>query len=129
MRAQTMGIVEDHAQSGSVAVGGAVIGAIGLWLANRLVGKAAMQTAMNHLAEILLKEMKAENAGLRKALLAERVTAREQQLTMQGEIDNLHQVVESLERVLRDHGVIIPQRTGRPKQDYIQLPSTIPNDP
>lgn len=88
---------------------GAVVGACGLWLANRLMGKAAFQSAINDGFAKLTDQLQEERDGYRKALDAERLTWAGERATLKGEIRNLMQAIESLKAELRRHGVPIPE--------------------
>ncbi len=87
---------------------GAALGAVGLWLANRLLGKAAFQTAINDGFAKLLQAQQSESESLRGELEAARVSWAAQRATFEGEIRNLVQAVESLKAELRRHGIPIP---------------------
>lgn len=93
----------------------AVLGAVGLWLANRLAGKAAVQMAINDGFKALTAELQEERAKLLeecKALRHELATAKAaweiREADLKGDIRNLTQVVESLKSELRRHGIPIP---------------------
>lgn len=106
----------------------AVLGAIGLWLANRLMGKAAFQQAINAGFKALLDEVQADRTALRSELDAERVRSSAERAQLRGEIINLTQTVESLKALLRSHGVPIPDRKPtEPKAPMIVLET--PKDP
>lgn len=82
---------------------GAAIGAFGLWLANRMLGKAAFQSAINTGFSELLKRTEEMHE-------AERRGWRETELGLRGEIVNLRQTISSLTSDLRRRGVIdIPE--------------------
>jgi hypothetical protein len=88
---------------------GAALGAVGLWLANRLLGKAAFQTAINDGFAKLTQAQERANETLEERLVAERVAWAAERATFQGEIRNLVQAVESLKAELRRHGIPIPE--------------------
>lgn len=88
---------------------GALLGAAGLWFANRLLGKAAFQTAINHGFKELTDQLQEERRGLMAELSAERMANSAERSQMRGEISNLRQVVESLKNVLRMNGLPIPE--------------------
>lgn len=111
---------------------GAAVGAAGLWLANRLVGKAAVQSALNSGFQTLFTELQEERALLVATLKEERiqsdkdrVAAATERSELRGEIRNLMQTVESLKSLLRRHGVSIPdndtQRTVRNPPDQMTV--------
>lgn len=103
---------------------GALAGAIGLWLANRLLGKAAFQTAINDGFTKLTQELQEERESLRKTLNEERVSWAAERATLQGEIRNLMQTIESLKNALRRHGVPIAEgRALEPDAGALILPA------
>lgn len=95
--------------AGFLASGSAVFGAFGLWLANRLMGKAAFQTAINNGFQSLLNELQEERAAMAKQHNEERVRAAAEHAELRGEIINLTQVVEGLKSILRRHGIPVPK--------------------
>lgn len=108
------------------------MGAAGLWLANRLVGKAAVQSALNTGFKSLMEEMRAQNAMLvadlereRKENNAERVAWASERATMRGELRNLMQTVESLKALLRRNGVQIPDNDHPRTVDDPPAPVTV----
>ena len=76
----------------------ATIGAVGLWLAQRMVGKAAFEQAMNARFQVLMDQTSAFHASERASWQAER-------LQLRGEIVNLKQIVATLTDSLRRQGV------------------------
>ncbi len=101
------------------AAGGAVsaaLGAFGLWLANRMLGKAAFQTAINSgfkdLVDQLQEERKASQDiihSMRQEWDAERITTAAERAQLRGEIINLTQTVESLKSWFRTQGIPVPR--------------------
>jgi len=87
---------------------GALLGAVGLWLANRLLGKAAFQTAINDGFSKLTDQLQEERDRYGRALDAERLSWAAERATLRGEIRNLMQSIESLKAALRRAGVAIP---------------------
>lgn len=77
---------------------GAVIGAFGLWLANRLLGKAAFQQAMNAGFQVLMERAEALHAE-------ERRSWHEERLSLRGQILNLTQTIASQNAALRRAGI------------------------
>lgn len=82
----------------------AVVGAVGLWLAQRVLGKAAFQTAINDgfakLTTDLQEErdrLRAEIDAERKAFVAERLAWSEEKAQLKGRIRQLEQQVQGLE--------------------------------
>lgn len=90
------------------AIVSAVLGAMGLWLANRVMGKAAFQTAINQGFEALTNQLQEE----RKQLLAEiemgRARGRAERAELADKIADLVRTVEGLKALLRAHGIDIP---------------------
>ena len=86
------------------AIVSAVLGAMGLWLANRVVGKAAFQTAINQGFEALTNQLQEE----RKQLLAEIEMGRAERAELADKIADLVRTVESLKALLRAHGIDVP---------------------
>jgi hypothetical protein len=110
----------------------AFIGAIGLWFANRVMGRAAFQQAINsgfkELVDGLQEERKELTAKLNELetkydkVQADSLAERAQ---LRGEIINLTQVVVSLENLLRDNGVPVPERIRPPAAYATMLPPSI----
>ena len=90
---------------------GAAMGALGLWLANRLLGKAAFQTAINDGFAKLTADLQEERADLRRELDDARLHWAGERASLQGEIRNLNQTIESLKAWFRRNGVPIPEPT------------------
>lgn len=120
--------VEDWS-AGIVAAASAGLGACGLWLANRMLGKAAFQTAINSGFKELLDQLQEERRVLMAELSSERIANSTERTQMRGEIANLRQVVESLKNVLRDNGIPVPENLfqGRPSDAIIHLNGTTPS--
>lgn len=96
------------------------------WLANRVVGKAAFQQAINTGFKDLLGTIRAEHQDCQDRLEkleakydAAKVRGVSERAQLRGEIINLSQVVLSLARILRHHGIPIPDG---------QLPTSLLND-
>jgi hypothetical protein len=119
--------VEPHNVGWITAVGtavGAVIGGFALWCANRLLGKAAFQTAINagfsSLTDQLQEErslLLAQIASERRAAERERLQSAAERASLRGEIRNLTQVVESLKALLRANGIEVPELRPRATVD------------
>lgn len=95
--------------------GSAIIGAIGLWFANRVLGKAAFQEAINQGFNSLLITLQKERDGLEAEVHALRKDLDEKERSHQrdrdalrGEIRNLGQIVESLKNYITRNGLEIP---------------------
>lgn len=87
---------------------GAGLGAVGLWLASRLMGKAAFQTAINQGFQGLTASLQEERDSFRQQLAEERITRAGIEAQLRGEILNLTQTIESLKHLLIRHGIDVP---------------------
>ncbi|MDZ4373815.1 MAG: hypothetical protein U1C74_20665 [Phenylobacterium sp.] len=103
-----------------VGVVAAALGAFGLWLANRMLGRAAFQTAINEGFNKLTDQIQEERDALRKELLDERVARAAKEAELYGAILNLTQTVESLKSLLRRAGIPIPD-THMPATDFVMI--------
>lgn len=101
----------------ALALVSAAIGAAGLWLANRMMGKAAFEQAMNSRFQVLMERTEAFHA-------TERASWHEERLHMRGEIVNLKQTVATLTNALRRFGV-----QGLPETEYPDPLITLPAEP
>lgn len=99
---------------------GAALGAFGLWLANRMLGKAAIQQAMNTMAKDLIDQLQEERAEMKKAWDGERLAWIGERAQLRGEIINLTQAVESLKSYLRRKGLDVPE-VHQPASDFVIL--------
>ena len=94
------------------SIASAVLGALGLWLANRVMGKAAFQTAINQGFEALTNQLQEE----RKQLLAEielgRARGCAERAELADKIADLVRTVEGLKALLRAHGIDVPDTHG-----------------
>lgn len=93
----------------------ATVGATGLWLAQRVLGMAAFQTAINDGFSKLTSDLQEERDGLlksikeeRSAWQAERVSWAQERSRLTGEIINLRQTVTGLTNQLRALGGAVP---------------------
>lgn len=93
---------------------GAGLGAVGLWLASRLMGKAAFQTAINAGFKELTDQLQEERQTYRKALDDERIAWAGERAQLRGEIINLTSTIEGLKRLLRRNGIDVPMGHGEP---------------
>ena len=100
-----------------VGVVSAALGAFGVWLASRVMGKAAFQQAINNGFDGLVNRLNEERAKADIAHNAERVAWAAERAQLRGEIINLTQAVESLKALLRRNGLDIPE-AHRPAPDY-----------
>lgn len=98
-----------NALTALTAGGSAIMGAFGLWLANRLMGKAAFQSAIGDGFNKLTDQLQEERAELRRQMNEERIRAAAEHAELRGEIINLTQVVEGLKSILRRHGIPVPK--------------------
>lgn len=87
---------------------GAALGAFGLWLANRMLGKAAFQTAINSGFRDLTDQLQEERNFFRHQLAAERVAWATERADLGGQIRNLTQALESLKQHLARNGIPVP---------------------
>lgn len=111
----------------------AVIGAIGLWFANRVMGRAAFQQAINSGFKGLVDGLQEERRELTQKLdeledkynLAQAQSMAER-AQLRGEIINLTQVLVSLKKLLRDNGVPVPEDIHPPAAYVTMLEPTQP---
>ena len=122
--AETIALPKWLAFMGPVLV--ALVTGLIAWLANRVVGKAAFQQAINTGFKDLLDTIRAEHQDCQDRLekLEEKYDAAKlrgvsERAQLRGEIINLTQVVLSLARILRHNGIPIPDG---------QLPTSLLND-
>lgn len=93
---------------------GAALGACGLWLANRMLGKAAFQTAINAGFNGLTDQLQEERDFFRKQLAEERISWAGERAEFRGEILNLTQTIESLKHLLIRSGIDVPMGSPTP---------------
>ncbi len=93
---------------------GGVLGAFGLWLANRTLGKAAFQTAMNDGFSKLLDQLQEEREIIRKEFAAYRIISDAERAQLRGEVINLTQAFNGLKNLLRRKGIEIPKEYEMP---------------
>lgn len=107
----------------SIWVPVAVAGVTGLatWFAAQHAGKAAMQQALNTGFKDLLASVHAEHRECHERLTrleerynAARLRGEAERAQLRGEIINLTQVIISLENLLREQGIDIPERLRGP---------------
>lgn len=91
------------------------------WAANRVIGKAAFQQAINTGFKSLVDSLREEHAECHRRLQvleekyeASRVRGAAERAQLRGEISNLTQIGLSLEKLLRDAGIPIPERHNAP---------------
>lgn len=100
---------------------GAAIGGFALWLANRLLGKAAIQTALNASFKEFTDQLQEERKELLAERTAERLAWAKRDSELRGEIINLTQTIESLKALLRRNGIDVPE-SHAPASDFVILP-------
>jgi hypothetical protein len=105
------------------AIFGAALGAFGLWLANRMLGKAAFQTAINTGFKELTDQLQEERRLMREEQAAERLAAASAQAQLRGDIINLTQVIEGLKKILRENGIPVPAQYQAPT-DFVVIPAS-----
>lgn len=115
----------------SVVSAGLAAGA--MWLTQRIVGKAAFQTAINTGFQALLEEqrkafevrvkiLRQELDDERKANNSERAQWAAETAQLRGEIINLTQTVESLKSILRRNNIPVPSSVPpRPPTALMEL--------
>lgn len=94
------------------AVVSAVLGALGLWLANRIMGKAAFQTAINQGFEALTNQLQEERSQLLVEIENGRARGRAERAELADKIADLVRTVEGLKALLRAHGIDVPDTHG-----------------
>lgn len=104
------------------SAGVAFIGGVGLWLANRVIGKAAFQTMITtgfaelHTQELAARiELRSELIAAREELLLARAELGAAKAQMASdrfecakEVAGLRRVIGALRRVMRDAGLTVP---------------------
>lgn len=115
----------DPSQTGFLAAAataiGAALGAFGLWLANRLLGKAAIQAALNASFKEFTDQLQEERTVLLAERTAERLAWASERAQLRGEVINLTQAIESLKSLLRRNGIDVPE-IHRPAPDFDIIP-------
>lgn len=97
----------------------ATIGAFGLWMAQRVLGKAAFEQAMTTRFQALMASSEAFHAE-------QRASWHEERLQMRGKIINLEQSVATLTNALRQQGVTGLPETKHPDPIIIVEPDSEP---
>lgn len=105
---------------------GAALGAFGLWLANRMMGKAAFQTAINQGFQALTDQLQEERTALNRMIMDERIAWEAERAQLRGEIINLTQTVESLKHLLERHGIPIPGLAPKPAPKAVRIDGEAP---
>jgi hypothetical protein len=115
-----------------VDVAKVALGAAGLWLAQRTLGKAGLEQALNDRIKEIIKIDRDSMKSLREELKVERAARVSEQLVttrehaqLRGEIANLNQTIESLTERLRnaviDGLVLEPEAPKRRPKPMIEL--------
>jgi hypothetical protein len=84
----------------------AAFGAAGVWLAQRVMGKAAFQTAINSGFSTLLEQVQADRRELKAELAMQRHECAMELNQLRGELNNSRQIVASLTELLQKAGLI-----------------------
>ncbi|TXH31616.1 MAG: hypothetical protein E6Q94_07770 [Burkholderiaceae bacterium] len=87
----------------------AAFGALGLWWANRVLGKAAFQTAINQGFEALTNQLQEERSQLLAEIENGRARGRAERAELASKIADLVHTVEGLKALLRAHGIDVPE--------------------
>lgn len=111
------------------------IGAALLWMAQRLLGKAAVQTSLNQGFKELMEQMRTElreachQRDEFKVLLAREREGREaDRLRFNGEMSQLRAMCEGMERLLRNAGIEMPLRKTFTIQPIEMVSTTLRQD-
>jgi hypothetical protein len=98
----------------ALALISSVVTAFILFAAQRLVGKAAWETAMATANRDLIDQLQEERRDMLAERAAERVAWAAERSQFTGEIINLTQALESLKSYLRRQGIEIPEGANHP---------------
>lgn len=101
------------------------LGACGMWMANRLMGKAAFRNAIDSGFEKLVDQLQQERSELALMLERERQAWTAERTELVAEIGRLRGEVDCLADYLRQHGITIPANTppvALPSQVFAQNP-------
>jgi hypothetical protein len=90
----------DQIDPGAAALGGAIVTAGLAWLGNRMLGKAAIQAAVNAGFKELMDQMRLE---LKAALRAQAETE-VKNVELEGEVRQLQAVIDGMDRFIRSKG-------------------------
>lgn len=101
----------------AVALISSVMTALILFAAQRLVGKAAWQTAITAGNRDLIDQLQEERRDMRAERSAERLSWEGERAQMRGEIINLTQAFESLKSYLRREGINVPEGVFHPASE------------
>ncbi len=103
--------------TGLAKAGGAALAAILVWLGQRLIGRAAFQSALNDGFAKLATELRAELAEERKLRKEGDIII----MSLRGEIANLRQTIESMERAFEKGLPFVPAKRPPKIEDIIIL--------
>lgn len=90
-----------------------------LFLAQRLVGKAAWQAAITAANSDLINQLQEERKDYLTERNAERLQWAQERSQRDGEIVNLTQALESLKSYLRREGIEVPESTYHPPTEMM----------
>lgn len=100
----------------TAAIASAAIAAVATWLAHRLVGKAAVQNAINEGFKGLLDRVAAQEESCREELAAikeefeaAKIASSLRDARFRGAIAGLQQTIQSLVSLLRERGIPLPE--------------------
>lgn len=118
-----------------LGAGATAAGGILLWMAQRLLGKAAVQTSLNQGFKELMEQMRTElreachQRDEFKTLLEREREGREgDRLRFNGEMNQLRNMCESMERLLRGAGIEMPLRKAYNVQAIEVISTTLRQD-
>ena len=89
-----------------------VLGVLGVWVANRVLGKAAFQTSINQGFMALLAEVRKEKDELRELVESERIRHDEERSQWRLEKDQLHGEIRQLQQTLESMRKIANGKSG-----------------
>ena len=111
--------VEGGVLTAAMALAGAVVGGVALWLAQRLLGKAAFQQAINDGFAKLTAQLQDERDLAKRELEQRQLAWEGERASLKGEIRNLTQTMESLKRDLARGGYELPSTSGAGREPEI----------
>jgi hypothetical protein len=111
-----------------IGLGSSAVTATALWLAQRVVGKAAWQAAMSAANKDMIDQLQEERKSLREERAEERRMWAEERLKwaaersqLSGDVINLTQALESLKSWLRREGIQVPESAYHPPTEMLVL--------
>lgn len=105
----------------AVAAISSVMTAIILFAAQRLVGKAAWETAMAAANRDMIDQLQEERRDYQHARAEERAEWAQRNAELEGRVVNLTQALESLKSYLRRKGIEIPEASYHPVIEMIVI--------